>query len=487
MKLLSLFLSSIFLVSNAKYIVTLKSNTEISLTNEEFKNKYEEFKIGNFHGAIVDDFTIFDPEIIEEVYDDKEITISRSVPDYWGLDRIDQKSFPGDNKYTSNITGEGIDVYILDTGVQADHIEFGDRVLKGATFVGGNEMIDVHGHGTHVASTVGGLNSGVANKVNIIPVKVMRDDGKGTWSEVIAGLNWVINNQKSRNRCSIINMSISSSKFSLGNNAVNAVFDEGISVVAAAGNTGTFACDNSPASAEKVITVGASTSNDFKAFFSSSGECMDLYAPGSLIKGADNNGGYITFSGTSMASPHTVGVMAQLFQKYGCGDLKFTNELLLNMTVKDKINGGLTNTPNRLLQAALFNPTVNRCINVCKNRIKQTGCLEKTPNCPCEWDFNNDFCFYRTKSPTKLPTNSPTKSPTKSPTEKETTFLPSKSPTLSPSMILTLVPTLSPTILPIKDCVSHCNKRQKNEKQCQRSNICTCVWRSGKCKKKTGT
>ena len=486
MKLLSLFLSSLFVLSNAKYIVTLKSDPEVSITNGD---NYQEFKIGNFHGAIVDDFTIIDPEIIEEVYQDKEITTSRFVPDYWGLDRIDQKSLPFDEQYTSDVTGEGIDVYILDTGVQSDHIEFGDRVLKGASFVGGNEMIDVHGHGTHVASTVGGSTSGVASKVNIIPVKVLRDDGRGSWSGVIAGLNWVINNQKSRNRCSVINMSLSSSKFSLGNDAVNAVFNEGISVVVAAGNTGTFACDNTPASAEKAITVGASTTGDFKASFSASGECMDLYAPGTLIKGADNNGGYILFSGTSMASPHTAGVMAQLLQKYGCGDLDFTNELLLNMTAKDKISGGLSNTPNRLLQASFGNP-IHRCNNACGNRLKRVGCLEKTPNCPCEWDFINEFCFYRTSSPTSLhPTPYPTQFPTIDETTEDPTPLPSKSPTLRPSMLLTLAPTISyvPTMSPTRDCDKHCAKRQKNEKQCQRSNICTCVWRSGKCKKKAGT
>jgi len=111
----------------------------------------------------------------------------------WGLDRIDQRSLPLNSSYTYDNTGSGVTTYILDTGVYSAHSEFTGRVSNGFTAVAdGKGTEDCHGHGTHVAGTVAGTVYGVAKQATIVPVRVLSCTGSGSWSGVIAGIDWTI-------------------------------------------------------------------------------------------------------------------------------------------------------------------------------------------------------------------------------------------------------------------------------------------------------
>ena len=227
----------------------------------------------------------------------------------WGLDRIDARSGL-DQTYSYGATGAGVDAYILDTGILSSHTDFGGRVLSGYTSVSdGRGTEDCDGHGTHVAGTVGGTQWGVGKGVNLIPVRVLDCSGSGTWSGVIAGMDWVAANASGP---SVANMSLGGGQTNSIDDAVARMHNAGVTVVVAAGNSDADACGSSPAAAPEAITVGATTSSDARASYSNFGTCLDIFAPGSSITSAwyTGNTATSTISGTSMASPHVAGAAA---------------------------------------------------------------------------------------------------------------------------------------------------------------------------------
>lgn len=228
----------------------------------------------------------------------------------WGLDRIDQADRPLDSQYHFNTTGAGVSAFIIDTGIRADHTEFTGRLQPGYNAVADtNGTNDCNGHGTHVAGTVGGSTWGVAKAVSLIPVRVLDCSGSGFTSGVIAGIDWAAS---STSRPAVANMSLGGSFSSTLNAAVAGAVNKGITMVVAAGNSGTNACNASPASEPSAITVGATTSSDAMASYSNYGSCVDIFAPGSSITSAWNTSAtaFNTISGTSMATPHVTGVAA---------------------------------------------------------------------------------------------------------------------------------------------------------------------------------
>lgn len=230
----------------------------------------------------------------------------------WGLDRADQRALPLDGLVTRAGSGSGVDVYIIDTGVASAHSEFGGRVVSGYTAIGdGRGTNDCHGHGTHVAGTVAGSRFGFATGANIVPVRVLDCWGSGSTSGVIAGINWMITHHVA-GQPAVANLSLGGSYDSATNDAINRAVADGITVVVAAGNESTDACTKSPASAPAAITVGATTSSDAKSYFSNTGACVDIFAPGSAIisAGISTNSASAVMSGTSMAAPHVAGVAA---------------------------------------------------------------------------------------------------------------------------------------------------------------------------------
>ncbi len=230
----------------------------------------------------------------------------------WGLDRADQRALPLDGLLTRAGSGSGVDVYIIDTGVASAHSEFTGRVVAGYTSVGdGRGTNDCHGHGTHVAGTVAGTRFGFATAATIVPVRVLDCYGGGSTSGVIAGINWMISNHVA-GQPAVANLSLGGSYDSATNDAINRAVADGITVVVAAGNESTDACTKSPASAAVAITVGSTTSSDAKSYFSNTGACVDIFAPGSSIisAGITTNSASAVMSGTSMAAPHVAGVAA---------------------------------------------------------------------------------------------------------------------------------------------------------------------------------
>ncbi|PGH19684.1 subtilisin-like serine protease pepC [Polytolypa hystricis UAMH7299] len=245
----------------------------------------------------------------------------------WGLARIshrDSLSFGTFNKYLyAGEGGEGVDVYVIDTGTNIDHVDFEGRAFWGKTIPMGDEDADGNGHGTHCSGTVAGKKFGVAKKAHVYAVKVLKSNGSGTMSDVVKGVEWAATShaeklaaaKKGKHKGfkgSAANMSLGGGKSVTLDLAVNAAVDAGIHFAVAAGNDNADSCNYSPASAEKAVTVGASTLADERAYFSNYGKCNDIFAPGLNILSSWIGSKYATntISGTSMASPHVAGLLA---------------------------------------------------------------------------------------------------------------------------------------------------------------------------------
>jgi subtilisin family serine protease len=248
---------------------------------------------------------------VDYVVPDGEATASTTQTSAtWGIDRIDQRALPLSTTYNYDQTGAGVRAYILDTGIRGDHGQYSGRTAPGYTAVAdGRGTEDCNGHGTHVAGTVGGTTYGVAKGVTIIPVRVLDCQGSGTWSGVIAGIDWVAANAI---KPAVANMSLGGGASQAVDDAVNRAVAAGIVFGVAGGNSNANACNYSPARAANAITVGATTSTDARASYSNYGSCLDIFAPGSSITSAwyTSSTATNTISGTSMATPHVVGAAA---------------------------------------------------------------------------------------------------------------------------------------------------------------------------------
>ncbi len=265
----------------------------------------------------------------------------------WGLDRIDQRSLPLNHRYTYRATGRGVTAYVIDSGIR-EGSEFGSRLVGGVTAIDdGRGYDDCYGHGTHVAGTLGGKTYGVAKNVKLVAVRVFGCNGESSNSAVVGGISWVNFNHTGP---AVANLSLESSG-STGSRAIDeaveALVADNVTVVVAAGNEGSDACNVSPARVPEVLTVGASTRQDKLWSNSNRGRCVDVFAPGENITSAGLRG-TLTMSGTSMASPHAAGVAALILEKNrGASPASVIRRLESQTT-----GGKLSNTagaPNRLL------------------------------------------------------------------------------------------------------------------------------------------
>jgi subtilisin family serine protease len=269
---------------------------------------------------------------------DREVRIesSHSQPNAtWGIDRVDQRPLPLDATYHYHYSGEGVTAYIVDTGIRFDHTEFEGRAVPGFDAINdGRNGSDCHGHGTHVAGTVGGKLYGVAKNVRLVSVRVMNCEGSGSWGGIIAGLDWIARNHAAP---AVANMSLGSARYDEGNQAVRNLISAGVQVAVSAGNNDIDACQRSPASTAEALTAGATTSWDTRALFSNWGPCVDLFAPGNSILSASHSSstGSTTKSGTSMAAPHVAGVAALFLEQFPNLTPEQLHALIVEKTSKD--------------------------------------------------------------------------------------------------------------------------------------------------------
>jgi subtilisin family serine protease len=268
-------------------------------------------------------------------------------PATWGLDRIDQRYLPLNNTYNYGATGTGVRAYVIDSGIYPGHSQFGGRASNVWDYAGGSGA-DCHGHGTHVAGTIGGTTYGVAKNVYLRGVRVVDCGGYGGTAEVIAAMDWVrLNHIKP----AVANMSLGYPYSGAVNAAANALITAGVFTAVASGNENQNACSVSPASTPAALTVNASASNDARASFSNFGGCTDLYAPGVSVTSTwiGSTTATNTISGTSMASPHAAGVGALYKQVYGDAPSSTIVTWMINASTPNLITGNPAGTPNRLL------------------------------------------------------------------------------------------------------------------------------------------
>jgi len=283
---------------------------------------------------------------VDYIEQDGIATISTTQsPATWGLDRIDQHNLPLSNSYTYTTTASAVRAYIIDTGIQANHPQFGTRASAVYDYAGGSGA-DCNGHGTHVAGTIGSTTYGVAKGVLLRGVRVLDCAGSGSYSAIIAGIDWVRVNGI---HPAVANMSLGGGLNSSLNTAATNLVNSGIFLAVAAGNENQNACNVSPASASGVFTTAASTSSDAKASFSNWGSCVEAYAPGNNITSTWINSGTNTISGTSMASPHVAGVAALYKGTFGDAASSTIVSWIINNATSGVITGNVTGTPNRLL------------------------------------------------------------------------------------------------------------------------------------------
>ncbi|KAJ7292968.1 serine protease [Mycena rebaudengoi] len=358
-------LKTVTRVSGAKkegsYIVTFKDGTvRAAAFNEAVTYSYTPLFNGFAANLDTDALNALraDPDVESIEEDGIMHTFVTQTNAPWGLSRLSQDARLNSTSttaltypytYDANAAGNGVDVYIVDTGVFTAHTQFEGRARWGDTF-GPYADADGNGHGTHCAGTVAGVRFGVAKKASIIAVKVLSDAGSGSVSDIVAGLSFVRTSAAASRRPSIVSMSLGGGASSALDSAVASLTAAGVHVVVAAGNDNADAGSTSPARSPSAITVGASTITDARSSFSNFGSVVDVFAPGTSITSSwiGSTSATNTISGTSMATPHVAGLAAYLISLNGNTSPAALSTSIKALSVKGALSGVPSGTLNDL-------------------------------------------------------------------------------------------------------------------------------------------
>lgn len=312
--------------SQKKVIVVLKDKSSTKDKSSKLKTKGKIVKeLDNVHIITT---TLSDTEIndlkkdknVTSIEEDSKIFAVQDIETTdWGITKVG-----AEKSWTSGYTGAGVNIAIIDTGVNSSHPDLLGAIAGGVSEVSYTTSYqDDNGHGTHCAGIVGARQNGtgivgIAPQSSIYAVKALDNSGSGNTSDIIAGIDWAIGQ-----KMNIISMSLGSQTSSTAlQSACNSANSNGILVVAAAGNNGTAKVSkntdtiNYPARYDSVIAVGATDSSNNRAYFSSTGKELDVVAPGYQIVSDNYTGGTIIKSGTSMATPYVAGDIALLKQAH---------------------------------------------------------------------------------------------------------------------------------------------------------------------------
>lgn len=359
------------------------STRDAALSSSEAGGIQDSFNIDSLFSGYIGYFTQEIVDLIRQnplvdfvekdsVVEATDFDTQNSAP--WGLARVSHRerlNLGSFNKYLyDDDAGRGVTSYVIDTGVNVNHKDFEKRAIWGKTIPLNDEDLDGNGHGTHCAGTIASKHYGVAKNANVVAVKVLRSNGSGTMSDVLKGVEYAAKahqkqaeEKKKGFKGSTANMSLGGGKSPALDLAVNAAVEAGIHFAVAAGNENQDACNTSPASADKAITVGASTLSDDRAYFSNYGKCVDVFAPGlnilSTYIGSDE--ATATLSGTSMASPHVAGLLTYFLSLQPGSDSEFfemgqdsltpqqLKKKLIHYSTKDILFDIPDDTPNALI------------------------------------------------------------------------------------------------------------------------------------------
>ncbi|TPX20431.1 Basic amino-acid permease [Coccidioides immitis] len=296
---------------------------------------------------------------VKSVLPDQKIYLAEAVTQSnagWNLGYMSSKGQPSPSwstltNYTYDSTaGEGVWAYVLDTGVNVNHVEFEGRAILGRNSIPNRPHEDTFGHGTYVGVIIAGKTYGVAKKATVVSAKAF-DGGSSSYRYILDSYEWIVKNitDSDRKSKSVINLSISGAKYQPFDDAIENAFQAGITTVVASGNDGRDASQNTPASSPNAITVGALRWENTRPGFSNYGKVVDLFAPGELIRSGWTGGNNATrvASGTSAASPHVAGLVAYLMSIETLSSPSEVTARVLNLTIPGLVKDA-RDSPNKV-------------------------------------------------------------------------------------------------------------------------------------------